>query len=233
MAYSQTRTMNPVINELEDVRAEFVVKVYQHVMLAVGAFVAFETILFMTGIAQTFGEFVFGGGGGTWLLILMGFMAGQFIVAQSVANMDNPNVQYAGLFGSAALYSVLFSPMLWYSFRDGGQDVAMAAVITLVGFGGLSVIGFVTRKDLSFMRPIIMWASFAAMGAIVISLFTSAQLGVWFSLAMIALSGASILYQTQNIVRRYPSWAHIAAAVGLFSSLMTMFYYVLRLFSRR
>ncbi len=86
MAYSQTRTMNPVINELEDVRAEFVVKVYQHVMLAVGAFVAFETILFMTGIAQTFGEFVFGGGGGTWLLILMGFMAGQFIVAQSVAN---------------------------------------------------------------------------------------------------------------------------------------------------
>lgn len=233
MAYSQTHTMNPVINELEDVRADFVVRVYQHVLLAVGAFVAFETVLFMTGIAEKFGEFVFGGGGMTWLVILGGFMLGQFIVAQSVSNMDNPNVQYAGLFGSAALYSVLFSPILWYSFRDGSQDVVMAAVVTAVGFAGLTVIGFVTRKDLSFMRPLIMWASFAAMGAIVISLFTSAQLGVWFSVAMIALSGAAILYQTQSIVRHYPAWAHIAAAVGLFSSLMTMFYYVLRLFMNR
>ena len=233
MAYSQTQTMNPVINELEDVRADFVVRVYQHVLLAVGAFVAFETILFMTGIAETFGNFVFGGGGMTWLLILGGFMVGQFIVSQSVSNMDNPSVQYGGLFGSAALYSILFAPMLWYAFRDGSQNVIMAAVVTAVGFAGLTVIGFVTRKDLSFMRPLIMWASFAAMGAIVISLFTSAQLGVWFSVAMIALSGASILYQTQNIVRRYPAWAHVAAAVGLFSSLMTMFYYVLRLFMNR
>jgi FtsH-binding integral membrane protein len=233
MAYSQAQTMNPVINELEDVRADFVVRVYQHVLLAVGVFVAFETVLFMTGIAETFGNFVFGGGGMTWLLILGGFMVGQFIVGQSVANMDNPSVQYAGLFGSAALYSVLFSPILWYSFRDGSQDVVMAAVVTAVGFAGLTVIGFITRKDLSFMRPLIMWGSFAAMGAILISLFTNAQLGVWFSVAMIALSGAAILYQTQAIVRQYPAWAHIAAAVGLFSSLMTMFYYVLRLFMRR
>ena len=51
--------------------------------------------------------------------------------------------------------------------------------------------------------------------------------------AMIALAGASILYQTQSIIREYPAQAHVAAALGLFSSVMTMFWYVLRLLSRR
>ena len=55
------------------------------------------------------------------------------------------------------------------------------------------------------------------------------ELGPLFSVAMIALAGASILYQTQQIVRQYPAWAYVGAAVGLFSSVMLLFWYVLRL----
>ena len=55
------------------------------------------------------------------------------------------------------------------------------------------------------------------------------SLGIWFSVAMIALAGASILYQTQTIIRKYPAQAHVAAALGLFASVMTPFWYVLRL----
>jgi len=50
---------------------------------------------------------------------------------------------------------------------------------------------------------------------------------------MIALMGASILYNTQNILRRYPEEAYVAAAVSLFGSVMTMFYYILRIFMDR
>jgi FtsH-binding integral membrane protein len=46
---------------------------------------------------------------------------------------------------------------------------------------------------------------------------------------MIVLSGAAILYQTQTIIRQFPGTAYVAAAVQLFGSLMTMFWYVLRL----
>ena len=53
------------------------------------------------------------------------------------------------------------------------------------------------------------------------------------SAAMIALAGVSILYQTQTILRRYPEDAYVGAAVQLFASVMTLFWYVLRLFSRR
>ena len=54
-----------------------------------------------------------------------------------------------------------------------------------------------------------------------------------FTIAMIGLAGASILYQTQSIVREYPEWAYVGAAVSLFASLMLLFWYVLRLFMRR
>ena len=42
-------------------------------------------------------------------------------------------------------------------------------------------------------------------------------------------AGASILYQTQTILRRYPAEAYVGASVQLFASVMLLFWYVLRL----
>jgi FtsH-binding integral membrane protein len=50
---------------------------------------------------------------------------------------------------------------------------------------------------------------------------------------MIGLAGASILYKTQEIFRHFPEQAYVGAAVQLFASLMTLFWYVLRLLSGR
>jgi FtsH-binding integral membrane protein len=56
------------------------------------------------------------------------------------------------------------------------------------------------------------------------------QLGTFFSVAMIALAGGSILYDTSNVIHRYPQDRHVAAALELFASVALMFWYVLRLF---
>ena len=69
----------------------------------------------------------------------------------------------------------------------------------------------------------------AAMVLILGAVLFGFQLGIWFSVAMIALAGGSILYQTQNIIRRYPVQAHVAASLTLFTSVMMLFWYVLRL----
>ena len=69
----------------------------------------------------------------------------------------------------------------------------------------------------------------AALVLIVAAVLFGLELGVWFSVAMIALAGASILYQTQTIIRRYPVEAHVGASVQLFASVMLLFWYVLRL----
>ena len=180
-------------------------------------------------------EFFFVGGGGRWLLMLGGFMIIQWFAASAATDLTNPPRQYLGLFGSAAAQALIFAPFLSFVFDrpNGGATVVEAAVITGIGFAILTAIGLFTRKDLSFLRPIVMWGFGLALLAIIGGVIFGFGLGTWFSVAMIGLSGAAILYQTQNVVRRYPVGTHVAAAVQLFSSLMTMFWYVLRLVASR
>jgi hypothetical protein len=104
-----------------------------------------------------------------------------------------------------------------------------AALITAAGFAGLTAIGFVTRADLSYLRPLLLWGGVCSLLLIGAALLFGLELGIWFSVAMIALAGAAILYQTQTILRRYPEEAYVGAAVQLFSSVMLLFWYVLRL----
>jgi len=230
------QTTTPAIHLPEEDRAAFVIRVYQHVLAAVAAFVAIEALFFMTGVAEgLYNTLWAGGGGGRWLMVLGAFMVGQWFINSAVSDLDNPGRQYAGLFGSSAIYAVLFAPFLYlvYNIEDGTGTIAAAAATTALGFGILSVVAFTTRKDLSFMRPLIMWGFGAALLLIVASTFMGWNLGLWFSVGMVALSGAAILYQTQNIIRNFPSNAHVAGAVQLFGSLMTMFWYILRIFASR
>jgi FtsH-binding integral membrane protein len=226
----------PVATLDDTTRADFIVRVYQHLLAAVVAFVAFETLLINLGAAEAIYDFIAGSGGGAWLLILGGFMVVNWMATNASHDILNPSRQYAGLFGLAAAEALIFAPFLHYIFevRDGGAaTVASAAVVTAAGFAGLSVVAFTTRRDLSFLRPMLLWGGVSALVLIGAALLFGLELGVWFSVAMIALAGASILYQTQTIMRRYPSEAYVGASVQLFASVMLLFWYVLRLFSQR
>ena len=225
----------PVATLDEATRSEFLSRVYQHLLAAVVAFVAFEALLINLGIAREIYELV-SGGGGRWLIVLGGFMVVNWLATNAAHDILNPSRQYAGLFGMAAGEAVIFAPFLHYVFEvEGGgtTTVLAAAVITAIGFAGLSAVALVTRADLSFLRPILLWTGVCALVLIVAALLFGFELGVWFSVAMIALAGGSILYQTQTIMRRYPAEAYVGAAVQLFASVMLLFWYVLRLLSRR
>jgi FtsH-binding integral membrane protein len=225
----------PVAALEADVRGAFLVRVYQHLLAAVVAFVLFEVLLFATGVAETIYDLV-AGSSGAWLLVLGGFMLVNWLATSAAHDILNPSRQYAGLFGLAAAEALIFAPFLYYVFNvegGGAVTVGSAAVVTALGFAGLSVVGLVTRKDLSFLRPLLLWAGVMALVLILAAVLFGLELGVWFSLAMIGLAGASILYQTQTILRRYPEEAYVGAAVQLFASVMLLFWYVLRLFSRR
>jgi uncharacterized protein len=233
--YESAPTLTPVVHLDDQRRRDFMVRVYQHIALAMAVFVAAEVALFNGGIAEMLFEFFFlGDSGGTWLLMLGGFMLVNWFAAQATADLASPGRQYAGLFAIALAYSVLFAPFLYYAFNyQGAGTVVNAAVITGIGFVVLSIIGLTTATDLSYLRPIVMWGFGLAFLAIVGAILFGANLGTWFSVAMIGLAGAAILYQTQAALRHYPEQAYVAAAAGLFASIMTMFWYVLRLLSRR
>ena len=222
----------PVATLDERTRSDFIVRVYQHLAAAVLAFVGIEALFLSTGIAKGIYNLI-AGSPVSWLLILGGFMVVNWLAATAAHDLTNTNKQYAGLFGLAAAEAVIFAPFLYLIFtvQDAGSTVWSAAFVTIVGFAALSGVAYTTRRDLSFLRPMLMWGGVAALVLILTAVLFGLNLGVWFSVAMIALAGASILYQTQVIMQRYPAEAYVGAAVQLFASVMLLFWYVLRLFS--
>ena len=63
--------------------------------------------------------------------------------------------------------------------------------------------------------------------------FGGVQLGDFFAMAMVVLMGGYVLHYTSTIMRHFPIGSHVGASLALFSTIATMFYYILMLFSGR
>jgi FtsH-binding integral membrane protein len=142
-------------------------------------------------------------------------------------------MQYAALAGYVLGQSIIFVPLLFVADRFAPGAIGSAAMVTFLGFAALTAIVFVTRKDFSFLRGILMWGGVSAIVLIIAGAVFGFQLGTYFSVAMIALAGASILYDTSNVLHHYSEDRYVAASLELFASVALMLWYVLRLFMSR
>jgi FtsH-binding integral membrane protein len=220
----------PVIELDENSRGRFVARAYNHLFGAIAAFVLLEVFLFKTGMAESIASVLLSG---SWLLVLGGFVVVSWM-ARSVAHSSaSKAAQYAALAGYVVAQAIIFVPLLYIAEKVAPGAITSAALVTFLGFVGLSLIVFFTRKDFSFLRGILCWGGIIALVLIVAGVIFSFQLGTFFSVAMVALAGAAILYDTSNILHHYPQDRYVAAALELFSSVALMLWYVLRLFISR
>lgn len=226
---SQYSPATSVARQTAAIQRAFMVRTYGWLVTAILAFVGIETMLFQTGLNLTIFDFV---AGTSWLLVLGGFMVASWM-AQRATIARSRGVQVAGLVGLVAAYAFIFTPLITYATLSQGTGVlGTAAGITVAGFVALSGIAVTTAVDFSFLRSLLMWGGLLALGVIVLGVFSVLQLGAWFSVAMIGLAGAAVLYDTQRI-RHLPPGHEVGAAASLFGSIAMIFYYVLALLSRR
>jgi len=190
------------------------------------AFTLFEVWLFSSGLAEPIAQAM----SGSWLLVLGGFMLVSWMARSAAHRAQSMGMQYAALAGMVVGQGLIFVPMLYLANQMAGGVITSAAGVTLLGFMGLTGVAFTTRKDFSFLRGLMMYGGILAMVGIFSSLIFGFQLGTWFSVAMVGLAGASILYDTSNILRNYPEDRYVGAALQLFASVAMMFWYVLRIF---
>ena len=213
----------------QDEKAEFIRKTYLHVALAVLSFVLLEIIFFQSGIAEAVAGILLSGKW-TWLIVLGAFMFISTLADKWARSSTSVGMQYAGLMLYTVIEAIIFIPLLYLAAAIAGTEIiAQAAYLTLFLFGGLTAVVFFTRKDFSFLKNILVIGGFVAMGLIVVGIIFGFELGLWFSVAMVALAAGSILYQTSNLFKTYQTGQHVAAALGLFASLMLLFWYILRI----
>jgi FtsH-binding integral membrane protein len=213
-----------------DARAAFIARTYNHLFGAIVLFVLLEWIYFATPVAETLARALLSV---SWLLVLGGFMVVGWLASRFAHASSSLPKQYAGLIAFVVAESIIFVPLLFVANHYAPGAIQSAALVTLVGFAALTAVAFITRKDFSFLGAILRWGFLVALGVIVAGLVFGFNLGTFFSVAMVGLAGAAILYDTSNVIHHFPVDRHVGAALQLFASVALMFWYVLQLFMSR
>jgi FtsH-binding integral membrane protein len=221
-------------------RVAFLRRTYALLGVALLAFAALTggILYYATDFSMSFAQWAILGGGMNWLIVLGLFMV-TGIVAQKLAMSDRSRgLQYLGLGIAVVAESILLQPLLVIALSRFGGGVALtmigqATVITLGIFIGLTLTVFITKKDFSFMRGVLSMLTWGALAVILASMLFGFSLGIIFVGFMIMLMGGYILYQTSIVMRDFPPQAHVAAALMLFSTIATLFWYVLQLLMSR
>ena len=218
----------------EERRVAFYKKTYHHLAMAVLLFVIFEWVFFQIPAVMKFALSLTDGI--TWLVVLGGFMLVTSYAETMALKTHDIGKQYAALGIYVIAEAFIFIPMIYIAMaiaEQGGENILyQAAILTISLFTGLSAVALLTKKDFSFLRSILTIGFFIALGLIIAGAIFGFNLGLWFSVGMVALASGSILYQTSNMVHKYSENQYVAASLGLFASLMLLFWYILRILIR-
>lgn len=222
-----------LIESTNQVRVEFYKKTYAHVAGGVLLFVLFEYLLLQSDAIVNF--MLSMTEGWRWLVMLGGFMLVTNYAESTVLKTADKNIQYMAYALYVFAQAIIFVPLLYLAiyYTESVDLVQQAAIVTLALFVGISAIVFITKKDFSFIKSALSIGFFIAIGLIIAGTLFGFNLGLWFSVAMCLLAGGSILYQTSNLVKKYSTEDYIPASLGLFASLMLLFWYVLSIFMSR
>jgi modulator of FtsH protease len=204
-----------------DERMGFVRKVYALFFAAtlfaiVGVGVGFAFPALMLGVMRH-----------PWLsfFALMGGVMG----AQAVRLV--PGVNLLALFGFTTLTGVIISPAIAFYTQMNPASVWQAGLMTVGIFGGLTAYVFVSKKDFSFMRGMVVTGLIVVFSAAVLNLFIvgSSAFAFAISCAALLLFSGFVLYDTSNIIRRYPVNEYVAGALDLYLDAFNIFLALLRI----
>lgn len=207
-------------------RARFIRRTYLHLAGAILAFAVLETVLLNTpGIEKLVGAML----GGGWIVTLLAFMGVSWLADKLARSDAAPAMQYAGLGLFVVAEAVIFLPLMFIAaYHSDPTVIPMAGIITGLLFAGITSTAFITRKDFSFLGSILTVCGFVALGVILCSILFGFTLGLLFAAVMVFFAGGSILYTTSNIIHHYRTNQHVAASLALFSGVMLLLWYVLR-----
>lgn len=218
----------------QEERVAFYKKTYGHVAGGVLLFIILEYLLLQSDTIVNFALSMTEGF--KWLIMLGGFMFITNYAEKMALKTPDKNKQYLAFGLYALAEALIFVPMIHIALEflpQGSEMIQQAGIVTLALFSGLTAVVFVTKKDFSFLKTGLTIGFFIALGLIVAGTLFGFNMGLWFSVGMCLLAGGSILYQTSNLINKYTVDDYISAALGLFASLMLLFWYIIQIFMSR
>lgn len=227
MSYLDTATGSVVSQSSEEQRASFIRRTYSHLALAVASFAFLEAWLLSMGWGERAMALI-STSKWSWLVVLGAFMLVSYVADKWARSDYSPTMQYVGLGTYIVAEAIIFLPLLYMASAIAPGVIHNAAVITAGLVTGLTAVVFITRKDFSFLGPILGIGGMVALAVIVASIAFGFNLGTLFSAIMIIFAASCILYTTSNIMHVYRTDQHVAASLSLFASVALMFWYIVQ-----
>jgi uncharacterized protein len=218
------------IDAAQSERVAFIRKTYLHVAGSIVAFAVMLAALVNFVPAETM-QNIFFGSRFSWIIV-MGVFMGATMLAQRMANTGATiGTQYLGLAIYTVAEAIIFWPIIWIAttMPNMAGILPQAIILTLALAGGLTMSVFITKADFSWMRSALMVAGWVVFGVIVASWFFGFHIGIFFIVGVIALMCGFILYETSMVLHHYPTTQYVGAALAIFATLATLFWWVLRL----
>ncbi|MBN1476586.1 Bax inhibitor-1 family protein [Candidatus Sumerlaeota bacterium] len=182
------------------------------------------------------------------IIALVIYFAGVFVV-QAVSR--TPGINAIALFAYAVFTGAYFSLIALASYLMTGGSLVQDKVtrelvlsggswnlsiqafgLTLAVFGGLTLFAFVSRKDFSFLGGFLFMALILLIGLGIIAMifgFPSQGVEMLFLVAVTVVMCGYVLYDTSNIMRRYPTNMAVSAALAIYLDFIIIFIYILRI----
>ena len=211
-------------------RSSFITQTYAHLLGAILGFAALEVIFFQTGLAFHIASFLLSL---PWLAVLFVFIGVSWVANHLSTRAMSPEMQYAALISFVVAETILFVPLLFLAQSHAPGVVQSAALVTLIGFSGLTAVAWSERRDFSVLGGLLKWGFASALLTVITGAIFGFQLGTLFAVAVVVLAGALILYQTSGVLHHYPQEHYVAASLALFASLALMFWHVVQLLMAR
>lgn len=154
--------------------------------------------------------------------IMLFVMIGGVLGAQAVRHVKGLNL--IALFAFTTLTGVVISPLLYIIGQVNPGSILTAGVLTVGIFGGLTAYVFISKRDFSFMRGMVTVGLIVVVLAAVVNMFlASGALGFAVSAAALLLFSGFVLYDTSNIIRRYPTNEYVSGALSLYLDAFNIF----------
>lgn len=221
---------------------QYMIKVYNYMSggLCITALVAY--LIANTSMIRMFYEVspagqVMGMSGLGWLALIAPFI---MIFAFGWVLMKGTLAQVQGVFwGFAALMGASLAPIV---MMYTGASVTRIFLITAAMFGGMSLYGYSTKKDLTAMGSFMIMAVWGIVIAAIVNMFLKSP-GLYYAISIISVIAFTALtaYDTQKIRQMYyekdsgdtASRKAIAGALSLYMDFINIFIALLRLFGDR
>ncbi|MBK7995187.1 MAG: Bax inhibitor-1/YccA family protein [Blastocatellia bacterium] len=161
-----------------------------------------------------------------WISLFV--LIGAVIGTQAVRLVKGINL--LALFGFTTLMGIFLSPLLAILAINNPASIVQSGVLTLGIFGGLTVYAFVSKKDFSFMKGMLTVGLTVVVLSVVLNIFlASSAFSFGIAVASLLLFSGYVLYDTQQILHRYPTNEYVAGALDLFLDVYNIFVALLRI----